>query len=291
MDWYRRYHGTCADPKLKLVARSANVPTPFAIAAWDAVLEHASAHDDRGSVDGMTGELLAVTIDCAEEQGDALLAAFRKRGMINVDDRVSAWEKRQPGDPTAAERMARKRARDKAASQPPPHPNGPETRNERDSVTPERNGVTTRTEKIRTESEETLSPVVVPKPARPRATPPPREAPVGADDGSESALVQRFCHDPRVTERLKPGDPVEGYRRAIGMVGLWRAERAGKGDLAEILRDALAPDIGNPIGQAITEMKRIDQGSRAFERLRRESTADLRFYQDDPIEGSAEVLS
>lgn len=113
MDWYRRYHGTCADPKIRLVARAAKVPTPYAIAAWDAVLEHASAHDDRGSVEGMSVDLLAVTIDCDEDEAARLLAAFTSRQML-IGGRVAAWEKRQSPSDSSTERTRKWRERRKA---------------------------------------------------------------------------------------------------------------------------------------------------------------------------------
>lgn len=109
MDWFRHYHGLSSDPKLRLVARSASVPTPFAIAAWCALLEHASSHDDRGSVEGMSAELLAMTVDIAEDDAERLLAGFRKRGMITT--RVLAWERRQVSSDSSAERTKRWRER------------------------------------------------------------------------------------------------------------------------------------------------------------------------------------
>lgn len=118
MDWYRRYHGTCADPKFRLVARSAGVPTPFVICAWDAVLEHASGHVDRGSTDGLTAELLAITIDIAEEQAAAILAQFEKRGMV-LDGKVAAWERRQKSSDASAERTRRYRDRQRAKANDP----------------------------------------------------------------------------------------------------------------------------------------------------------------------------
>jgi hypothetical protein len=195
MDWYRRYHGTCADPKMRLVARSAGVPTPFAIAAWDAVLEHASAHEERGSVQGLNGELLAVTIDCSDEEGERLLTAFRKRGMINALDRVAAWDKRQPSDPTAAERMKRYRERKKAAAEE--HgPNGDDAkrhdeRNDRNASPDGRNALPqNRTEKNRTESDtDSLSAAAESYDPRARGdvgagAPPAAAAAAGPDPGS-----------------------------------------------------------------------------------------------------------
>lgn len=158
MEWYRRYHGTCRDQKLEMVARAAGVPRPFAIAAWDGVLEYASAHEDRGSIAGLTAEWLSITIGCEEEEAKKLLRAMIDKGLVSRDpSRVVAWDKRQPGDPTAAERMKRmrdrKRASDRAVTETP---NGSEAVANGDDgydvtdVT-DRNGVTTISEQSRTE--------------------------------------------------------------------------------------------------------------------------------------------
>jgi hypothetical protein len=122
MNWYRRYHGTCADPKFRLIARNTGIPTPFAIAAWDAVLETASANeDDRGGINGLDAEMLAMTIDCSEEQATALLAEFVRRGMI-MNGRVAKWENRQRRSDNSAERVRRHRSGVGS--------NGPETGNQ-----------------------------------------------------------------------------------------------------------------------------------------------------------------
>jgi hypothetical protein len=121
MDWYRRYHGTCADPKFRLAARGAGVPTPFAISAWDAILEHASAHDERGCIGGLTAELLAMTVDIAEAEAERLLAEFARRGML-ADDRVASWEKRQRASDDSAARV--RKHRQKAVVTEPEEANG-----------------------------------------------------------------------------------------------------------------------------------------------------------------------
>jgi hypothetical protein len=144
------------------VARAAGVPRPFAIAAWDGVLEYASAHEDRGSIAGLTAEWLSITIGCEEEEAKKLLRAMIEKGMVSRDpSRVVAWDKRQPGDPTAAERMKRMRDRKRAtngdASEPPNGSEATPNGDEGYGVTPvtDRNVVTTISEQNRTEEIET----------------------------------------------------------------------------------------------------------------------------------------
>lgn len=185
MDWYRRYHGTCADPKLRLVARTAKVPTPFAIAAWDACLEFASDRDDeRGSIAGFSAELLAVTIDIETEDAERLLAAFRLRGMILADDTVKAWSKRQPNDPTAAERMRRYREKKRSGGESGGSEagNSPKTATGDVTVTPidrnERNATVTTLRPEKDSDSEIDKKDSIPLPLE---TPPPREDENGAN--------------------------------------------------------------------------------------------------------------
>jgi len=166
MDWFRLYHGTCTDAKLSLAKAYCGLPRPYVIAGWIAVLEHASSRSERGSLEGLSAELLAVTIDCSVDEAERLLAAFEKAGLVR-DGRVASWEKRQPADPGAADRMRRHRARRRAngdgndgetvttVTQPAP---AVTQRNagasDRNAAPPERNALhQIRTEQIRSDSD------------------------------------------------------------------------------------------------------------------------------------------
>lgn len=108
MNWLRLYHGTCADPKLSLARAHCGLPRPYVIAAWIAALEHASSREDRGSLDGLTPELLAVTIDCTIADATSLLEAF-DRACLTRGSRIVAWEKRQPRSDDVRTRVRRYR--------------------------------------------------------------------------------------------------------------------------------------------------------------------------------------
>ncbi len=128
MDWYRRYHGTCTDPKLAKAARHAGVERYCAIAAWDAVLEYASGAKPRGCIFGLDPEDISFAIGCTDDQAQRLLQAFRALGMLN-GERVCAWERRQFQSDSSAERTKRWRDKKSAAS-PNDDVTSPERRND-----------------------------------------------------------------------------------------------------------------------------------------------------------------
>lgn len=101
MEWFRHYHGLCTDPKLHKISRNAKVSRAIIIAAWCAVLEHASQQEIRGDVSDIEPADLAFLIDqkpsVAQRIWDAILASD-----LIVDGRVAAWEKYAP-----IERMTR----------------------------------------------------------------------------------------------------------------------------------------------------------------------------------------
>jgi hypothetical protein len=112
MDWYRRYHGTCRDEKLELAANEADLPRPYAIAGWDGILEFASQHDARGSIEGMDARRLAVMIGCRIDEAERLISAFRTQGMIDGSS-VVKWKDRQFQSDTSTERSRRHREKTK----------------------------------------------------------------------------------------------------------------------------------------------------------------------------------
>lgn len=138
--------------------------------------------------------------------------------------------------------------------------------------------------------EESLAPVVVHIPARARATPPPQEAPDGADDGSESAIVARFCHHPEVRSRkLSP-------EQAYGFVQAWKVRLGHRAeDLAGILAGAMVPGARNPIGIVDAELRRregVAEDIRQDRVDRRLLEAERsRMYDGGPVlDGDCEVL-
>lgn len=153
MDWFRHYHGCAFDPKWRTVARRARSSIAVVVFTWDTLMEAASANgDDRGSINGWSVDVVADHLMCDAEEIQRVLDELVALGVIEAGGRLRSWDKRQPSDPTAADRMRRYRARMKAARNDPPKGNGEATsdRNDRNADPPNRN-VTRRTEQNRTE--------------------------------------------------------------------------------------------------------------------------------------------
>lgn len=109
MQWFRAYQGLCQDPKLHKAARGAGVRRSVAIACWMAVLEVASAHEPRGTIDDMDGDTLGYMVGESKAVGARMLAQFYALGMILKGGTVAAWEKRQRQSDDSAERKKKQR--------------------------------------------------------------------------------------------------------------------------------------------------------------------------------------
>lgn len=137
MQWFRSYVGTHSDPKIATVARKVGLHRTIVLSVWLAIEECACAAINRGSMADMDFDDVATALDIEAEQVQAVVIAFKAKGMIAEDGTLTAWQKRQfqsDSDPTNAQRQ--KRYRDKAQS------NAPVT----DAVTEPKRDVTTRTD-------------------------------------------------------------------------------------------------------------------------------------------------
>ena len=116
MDWFRSWHGRPTDLKWLVIARKANVaPGLVSAVAW-ALLDHASRHEDRGSVEGFDAESYAEYSGFSEQDVERVIEAMREKGVIDGDGRFAAWEKEQPKreeDSTERVRAFRERERKK----------------------------------------------------------------------------------------------------------------------------------------------------------------------------------
>lgn len=93
-EWFRWYHGTTSDSKFAVVSRKAKQPKSIVIAVWAAVLEYASHHQDRGSIDGIDHETIAACLDVDDDVVSAILTVMIAKGLIS-GNRVTSWDKRQ----------------------------------------------------------------------------------------------------------------------------------------------------------------------------------------------------
>ena len=115
MQWYRRYHGSCRDPKLEKAARRAGVPRPYAIAAWEAICEVASQAVERGSVHALDSEELAIMIGCETAEAVTLIDGFNAVGLLQAD-RIAGWDDRQYASDHSTGRVRRHRGKRSAAA-------------------------------------------------------------------------------------------------------------------------------------------------------------------------------
>lgn len=116
MDWFRSWHGAPTDPKWLVVARRAKAaPGMVSALAW-ALLDYASQHADRGSVENFDVETYAAFTGWEEDEINAILDAMRSKGIITEDNRLASWEKRQPKkeDPNSGKRVKAFRERERA---------------------------------------------------------------------------------------------------------------------------------------------------------------------------------
>lgn len=99
MDWFRSWHGAPTDNKWLVIAHRSHAegvtPGMVSALAW-ALLDYASQNGDRGSVEGFDAETYAIFAGWSEDQIEAILEAMRGKGVITKENRLAAWEKRQP---------------------------------------------------------------------------------------------------------------------------------------------------------------------------------------------------
>lgn len=96
MDWFRSWHGAPTDNKWLVIARRANtLPGLVGYVFW-ALEDYASQNTDRGSVKGFDTEVCATYSGIDEDTVQAIIKALHDKGVITPDDRLAAWEKRQP---------------------------------------------------------------------------------------------------------------------------------------------------------------------------------------------------
>jgi hypothetical protein len=219
MDWFRSHHGAPTDPKWLLIAKRANVRPIHVIGTWWALLDYASQHSDRGSIDGFDTETFALFAGLEDEHVSRIVTTLRDKGLI-ADDRIAQWGKRQPKkeDDTAAERKRRSRDnKPKNGGNPPPGGSADtahvSTDGERHAMSRD---VTLDTDKIREESSV----------ANATGTVVPLSAAAFCKAVFDSAIPLLIAADPTRTER-----------DARSVIGRWR-KTTGDADLLTLIREA-----------------------------------------------------
>jgi len=168
-DWFRSWHGAPTDNKWLLIAKRAGVKPIHVSGTWWALLDHASQHPDRGTVDDFDVETFALFAGLEEEFVSRIVTSLTEKGLI-IDGRIAQWGKRQPKreDETAGDRKRRQRAKNGGNS---PNNGGNDTPGHKpkaDGHAMSRNvtlDTDTDTEEIRDSSDTNVSGTVVPHPA------------------------------------------------------------------------------------------------------------------------------
>lgn len=106
MEWYRVYHGMPNDPKLQVIAKRSGQPMSAVVAVWVSLLDAASQHDPRGVVE-IDPEEIAVIQDIELVAVQAIIKALYAKGMLNEQNRLTGWDKRQYENSTERSRKFR----------------------------------------------------------------------------------------------------------------------------------------------------------------------------------------
>ena len=233
MEWFRHYHGLCIDPKLQRVAIASKVSRGLVIAAWCAVLETASEHEDRGYAGDIDVGTLAYMIDVKSHVANRILDGLKKAGLLDEEGYVSAWSKRQKMSDDVKTRVQRHRER----KSKPLNTNGTGG-----------TGNVTETRQIQTQNqkEETES------------KPPPSESPTQAvdDDGEEaqSGHIVQAIEEPDVVSdetmaELIERCPLLSPQRVRREVAIWVKSAGSAAETERIILAALRT-ARDPIGYA-----------------------------------------
>jgi hypothetical protein len=94
--WWRSWHGAPTDSKYLVVARRAGVCAGIVSAVMWALLDYASEHTPRGSIQNFDVETYAEFSGFTEADIQATIKALRDKQIVSPDGRFVSWDKRQP---------------------------------------------------------------------------------------------------------------------------------------------------------------------------------------------------
>lgn len=116
MDWFRSHHGAPMDPKFIAIANKAGSKPGVVAALWWALMDRASQSEPRGSVAGFDCDAASAFFGWPEDELLSVISALRSKGMIDANDHLPAWHKRNPireREDDSLERVRRLRERQK----------------------------------------------------------------------------------------------------------------------------------------------------------------------------------
>lgn len=119
-EWWRSWHGAPTDPKWRVIAKRAKVPTSSVVAVAWTIFDRASQADDRGSIEGVDPETLADFLDIDTDDVLRILRAMQDKSILD-GARVTSWDRRQPKrereDDSSADRTRKYRERMKNSAE------------------------------------------------------------------------------------------------------------------------------------------------------------------------------
>lgn len=115
--WFRIYHGLPDDVALAVAARQAEFSRAEMLALWITLLDHASRHDQPGSLNGIDADTLSLQLGIDAPRIAAGIAALRARKKIDAGLRITGWDRHQS---SSTRRVQNLRARRRQAGSIPP---------------------------------------------------------------------------------------------------------------------------------------------------------------------------
>ena len=136
-DWVRLWHDMPTDPKWRTIARKSGQRVGDVIAVFNFVICNASGNaTERGKLKNFDCDDVASALDLQEADVAAIMDAMRGK-VIDDDDKLTGWEKRQPKreDSTAFQRKQEWKERQRNATERGgTQRNAPETETETDNT-------------------------------------------------------------------------------------------------------------------------------------------------------------
>ena len=117
IQWWRSWHGAPMDNKWPVIALRSGVKVGIVSAIAWALMDYASQHKERGSIEGFDTEVYAVYSGFTEDEIKAVIKAMEDKGIIS-DNHLTNWEKRQPQrEDNSAERVTQWREKQRSVTQ------------------------------------------------------------------------------------------------------------------------------------------------------------------------------
>jgi hypothetical protein len=96
MPWFKWWGGTCADPKLRMLAEEIKIPVASVIAIWAYLLEKASTAADRGVIpQDLDVRLMAYTLQLQQFDIETVRNGMERAGLVTETGEIAKWGERQ----------------------------------------------------------------------------------------------------------------------------------------------------------------------------------------------------